>query len=203
MSSISEKLINKISSKDAKIGIIGMGYVGIPLGLEFANQGFTVLGFDKDEKRVEDINAGNKVMKHIKQEDMQNFIARKGRATTKFSKLADMNCLIICVPTPLDIHEQPDMNYVKAASNKISKNMRKGQLIILESTTYPGTTKELVKPTVKLPKHSLSNTNFNKKNNLSEKKTLFSIYFESLKKWLIKNYLRNNCVCFSLLQKNN
>ena len=146
MSNISKKLISKISSKNAKIGIIGMGYVGIPLGLEFANQGFTVLGFDKDEKRVEDINAGNKVMKHIKQEDMQNFIARKGRATTKFSKLADMNCLIICVPTPLDIHEQPDMSYVEDASNKISENLRKGQLIVLESTTYPGTTNEVVKP---------------------------------------------------------
>ena len=86
MSSISEKLISKINSKNAKIGIIGMGYVGIPLGLEFANQGFTVLGFDKDEKRVEDINAGKLVMKHIKQKDMQTFISKKGSATTNFSE---------------------------------------------------------------------------------------------------------------------
>ena len=146
MSSISEKLINKISSKNAKIGIIGMGYVGIPLGLEFANQGFTVLGFDKDEKRVEDINAGKLVMKHIKQKDMQTFISKKGSATTNFSELSEMDCLIICVPTPLDVHEQPDMSYVIAASNEISKNLTKGQLVVLESTTYPGTTKELVKP---------------------------------------------------------
>ena len=95
MSSISENLNNKIASKDAKIGIIGMGYVGIPLGLEFANQGFTVLGFDKDENRVEDINAGNLVMKHIKQKDMQNFVSNKGSATTNFSKLAEMNCLMV------------------------------------------------------------------------------------------------------------
>ena len=146
MSSISEKLINKISSKDAKIGIIGMGYVGIPLGLEFADQGFTVLGFDKDEKRVEDINAGKLVMKHIKQKDMQTFVSKKGCATTNFSELAEMDCLIICVPTPLDVHEQPDMSYVIAVSNEIRKNLTKGQLVVLESTTYPGTTKELVKP---------------------------------------------------------
>ena len=146
MSSISEKLINKISSKDAKIGIIGMGYVGIPLGLEFADQGFTVLGFDKDEKRVEDINAGKLVMKHIKQKDMQTFVSKKGSATTNFSELAEMDCLIICVPTPLDVHEQPDMSYVIAVSNEIRKNLTKGQLVVLESTTYPGTTKELVKP---------------------------------------------------------
>ena len=146
MSSTSKNLRNKITSKNAKIGIVGMGYVGIPLGLEFANQGFTVLGFDKDKKRVEDINAGKRVMKHIKQENMQAFVSKKGSATTNFSNLAEMNCLIICVPTPLDIHEQPDMSYVIAASEEISKNLTKSQLIVLESTTYPGTTKELVKP---------------------------------------------------------
>ena len=107
MSSISEKLINKINSKDAKIGIIGMGYVGIPLGLEFANQEFTVLGFDKDEKRVGDINAGKLVMKHIEQKDMQAFISKKGSATTNFSELSEMDCLIICVPTPLDCTNNP------------------------------------------------------------------------------------------------
>ena len=85
-------------------------------------------------------------MKHIKQKDMANFIVNKGSATNDSSKLNEMDCLIICVPTPLDVHEQPDMSYVEAASNDISKNMKKGQLIVLESTTYPGTTKELVKP---------------------------------------------------------
>ena len=123
-----------------------MGYVGIPLGLEFANNGFTVLGFDKDNNRVKDINFGNQVMKHIKQKEMKQFIKRKGSATNDFSKIQNMDCLIICVPTPLDEHEQPDMSYVKNVSNEISKNLKNGQLIILESTTYPGTTKELVKP---------------------------------------------------------
>ena len=146
MTILSEKLRNKIRDKEARIGIIGMGYVGIPLGLEFANNGFNVLGFDKDKRRIDDINKGEQVMKHIKQKDMVNFVANDGSATNDISKLNEMDCLIICVPTPLDVHEQPDMSYVEAASDDISKNMRKGQLIVLESTTYPGTTKELVKP---------------------------------------------------------
>ena len=146
MTILSEKLRNKIRDKEARIGIIGMGYVGIPLGLEFANNGFNVLGFDKDKRRIDDINKGEQVMKHIKQKDMVNFVANDGSATNDTSKLNEMDCLIICVPTPLDVHEQPDMSYVEAASDDISKNMRKGQLIVLESTTYPGTTKELVKP---------------------------------------------------------
>ena len=146
MTVLGEKLRNKIRDKEARIGIIGMGYVGIPLGLEFANNGFNVLGFDKDKRRIDDINKGEQVMKHIKQKDMVNFVANDGSATNDISKLNEMDCLIICVPTPLDVHEQPDMSYVEAASDDISKNMRKGQLIVLESTTYPGTTKELVKP---------------------------------------------------------
>ena len=146
MTILSEKLQNKIRDKEAKIGIIGMGYVGIPLGLEFAINGFNVLGFDKDKKRIDDINEGKQIMKHIKQKDMADFVANDGSATNDITKLNEMDCLIICVPTPLDVHEQPDMSYVEAASNDISKNMRKGQLIVLESTTYPGTTKELVKP---------------------------------------------------------
>ena len=146
MTILSEKLRNKIRDKEARIGIIGMGYVGIPLGLEFANNGFNVLGFDKDKKRIDAINEGKQVMKHIKQKDMANFVANDGSATNDISKLNEMDCLIICVPTPLDVHEQPDMSYVEAASDDISKNMKKGQLIVLESTTYPGTTKEFVKP---------------------------------------------------------
>ena len=146
MTDLTKELQKKIDNKKAKIGIIGMGYVGIPLGLEFANNGFAVLGFDKDNKRVKDINSGNHVMKHIKQKEMKQFIKNKGSATNDFSKIKNMDCLIICVPTPLDEHEQPDMSYVKNASNEISKNLKKGKLIILESTTYPGTTKEVVKP---------------------------------------------------------
>ena len=141
-----EKLEDKIESKDAKIGIIGMGYVGIPLGLEFSNKGFTVLGFDKDTKRVDDINAGKQIMKHITKKSMDKFVENKGSATAEFSRIKNMDCLIICVPTPLGKHEQPDMSYVESASLEISKNIQKEQLIVLESTTYPGTTNEIVKP---------------------------------------------------------
>jgi len=141
-----EQLEDNIKSKDAKIGIIGMGYVGIPLGLEFSNKGFTVLGFDKDTKRVDDINAGKQIMKHITKKSMDKFVENKGSATAEFSRIKNMDCLIICVPTPLDKHEQPDMSYVESASLEISKNLQKEQLIVLESTTYPGTTNEIVKP---------------------------------------------------------
>ena len=141
-----DQLEDKIKSKDAKIGIIGMGYVGIPLGLEFSDKGFTVLGFDKDTKRVDDINAGKQIMKHITKKSMDKFVENKGSATAEFSRIKNMDCLIICVPTPLDKHEQPDMSYVESASLEISKNIQKEQLIVLESTTYPGTTNEIVKP---------------------------------------------------------
>ena len=141
-----DQLEDKIKSKDAKIGIIGMGYVGIPLGLEFSDKGFTVLGFDKDTKRVDDINTGKQIMKHITKKAMDKFVENKGSATAEFSRIKNMDCLIICVPTPLDKHEQPDMSYVESASLEISKNLQKEQLIVLESTTYPGTTNEIVKP---------------------------------------------------------
>jgi len=146
MSKLSKLFSQKLKDKTAKIGIIGMGYVGIPLGLEFAKKKFSILGFDKDKKRVEDIKAGSQVMKHINEREMKKFIDNGGSATTDFTKINTMDCLIICVPTPLDIHEQPDMSYVESASYLISNYIRKGQLIVLESTTYPGTTKELVKP---------------------------------------------------------
>ena len=126
---------------------MGMGYVGILLGLEFAGTGFSVTGFDKDSNRVKEINSGKQVMKHIPAKSMKEFVKKnKGSATNKFSEIGDMDCLIICVPTPLDKHEQPDMSYIESASKEIGKNLRKGQLIVLESTTYPGTTREIVKP---------------------------------------------------------
>jgi UDP-N-acetyl-D-glucosamine dehydrogenase len=144
MKTLIEELSNKIQTRKAKIGIIGMGYVGIPLGLEFKKAGFTVIGFDKDKKRVDDINAGKQVMKHISSNLMSKF--NKTTATTDFTKVQEADCLILCVPTPLDRHEQPDMSYVKSATSEISKNISKGQLIVLESTTYPGTTREIVMP---------------------------------------------------------
>ena len=147
MKTLIDELSSKIKTRKAKIGIIGMGYVGIPLGLEFEKAGFTVIGFDKDKKRVNDINTGKQVMKHISSNLMTEFInSKRATATTDFTKIKEADCLIICVPTPLDEHEQPDMSYVESATSEISKNMSKGQLIVLESTTYPGTTREIVMP---------------------------------------------------------
>ena len=147
MRSLTEKLEKKIKDKKAKIGIIGMGYVGIPIGLEFAGTGFSVTGFDNDSARVKDINAGKQVIKHISAKSMKEFVKKNnGSSTNKFSETGNMDCLIICVPTPLDVHEQPDMSYIESASKEIGKNLKKGQLIVLESTTYPGTTREIVKP---------------------------------------------------------
>ena len=147
MRSLTDKLEKKIKDKKAKIGIIGMGYVGIPLGLEFAGTGFSVTGFDNDSARVKDINAGKQVIKHIPAKSMKEFVKKNnGSSTNKFSETGNMDCLIICVPTPLDVHEQPDMSYIESASEEIGKNLKKGQLIVLESTTYPGTTREIVKP---------------------------------------------------------
>ena len=136
MKTLIDELSSKIKTRKAKIGIIGMGYVGIPLGLEFEKAGFTVIGFDKDKKRVNDINTGKQVMKHISSNLMAKFInSKRATATTDFTKIKEADCLIICVPTPLDEHEQPNMSYVESATSEISKNISKGQLIVLESTT--------------------------------------------------------------------
>ena len=143
---IKKELVKKIADKKARIGIIGMGYVGIPLGFEFTRGGFTVLGFDTDDKKVNRINEGKQIMKHISAKRMKGFVDRGSKATSDFNELRTVDCILICVPTPLDIYEQPDMSYVKKATNTISQNLRKGQLVILESTTYPGTTKEIIKP---------------------------------------------------------
>ena len=143
---IENDITKKINDKKAIIGIIGMGYVGIPLGIEFAKNGFEVLGFDTDESKVNDINSGKQIMKHISTKKMKDFIGNGNRATLKFSELKTVDCILMCVPTQLDIYEQPDMSFVEKATSTVSQNLKKGQLIILESTTYPGTTKEIIKP---------------------------------------------------------
>ncbi|MEM5947476.1 nucleotide sugar dehydrogenase [Spirochaetia bacterium 38H-sp] len=127
-----------------KIGIIGLGYVGLPLAVEFARAGFFVLGFDKDINKVESINCGKSYIKHISSESI---IAAKDRftATNDFSKLSDVDYIIICVPTPLNEYGQPDLSYVLSAGETIAKYMKRGQTIVLESTTYPGTTDEDLK----------------------------------------------------------
>ena len=147
MNSLIKELSDKIENRTAKIGIIGMGYIGIPLSLAFANTGFSITGFDKDNSRVKKIDTGKQVMKHITSDSMMRFINNpKSRVTSDFKELRKVDCVIICVPTPLDIHDCPDMSYIVDATSNIFKELSKGQLVILESTTYPGTTKSIVKP---------------------------------------------------------
>ncbi len=124
-----------------------MGYVGLPLVKTFLSKGFEVLGFDIDKKKVEMLNQGKSYIKHFTAEELKNYLKKKKfKATTDFGNLAKADVIIICVPTPLDSHKNPDLSYVLTTTEVISKNQRKGQLIVLESTTYPGTTEEKMLP---------------------------------------------------------
>jgi UDP-N-acetyl-D-glucosamine dehydrogenase len=134
-------LKQKIMSKQAKIGIIGMGYVGLPLAIRFCEAGFQVYGFDIDEEKIKKLSAGKSYIKHIEDFEIQR-ISKNFYPTSDFSKLSDVDCIIICVPTPLNKHRGPDMTYVFSTAETIARYLRKGQLISLESTTYPGTTDE-------------------------------------------------------------
>ncbi|HSW65009.1 MAG TPA: nucleotide sugar dehydrogenase [Dissulfurispiraceae bacterium] len=134
-------LLQKVKSKEAVVGIIGLGYVGLPLVIEFCRAGFHVTGFDLDIKKVEALVKGNSYIKHIDSAKIKK-CANAFSPTTDFSKLAEMDCIIICVPTPLNKHREPDLSYVLNTTKTIAEHLCTGQLIVLESTTYPGTTDE-------------------------------------------------------------
>jgi UDP-N-acetyl-D-glucosamine dehydrogenase len=138
------ELTDKIRSKKAEIGIIGLGYVGLPLVIEFCRAGFKVSGFDVDRNKVGILRKGKSYIKHIDDSRLRK-CGRLFHPTTDFSKLSGMDCIVICVPTPLNKYREPDMSYVFSTTETIAKYLRKGQLISLESTTYPGTTDEDMK----------------------------------------------------------
>ena len=130
-----------------RVGIIGCGYVGLPLGLRFAEAGHRVTGFDTDPAKVDKLNKGQTYIQHIPQNKIQQFVQSKHfGATTDFSRLAEVDAILICVPTPLDQRREPDLSYVEATAQAIRPHLQRGQLVVLESTTYPGTTEELVLP---------------------------------------------------------
>ena len=135
------------AGKNIRIGIIGCGYVGLPLALRFADTGHRVTGFDTDPKKVENLNAGRSYIQHIPAEKIAEHV-KGGRldATTDFTQIRNMDAVLICVPTPLDERREPDLSYVEQTALSISPNLQRTQLIVLESTTYPGTTEELVLP---------------------------------------------------------
>ncbi|MBE0428026.1 MAG: nucleotide sugar dehydrogenase [Nitrospirae bacterium] len=138
-------LIKAIRDKQAKIGIIGLGYVGLPLVIRFCEEDFNVTGFDIDPKKVARLNRGESYIKHIPSEKIKSLKKKKlFEATSDYSKLKDADCIIICVPTPLKKNREPDLSYVEKTSYEIARYLRKGHLVSLESTTYPGTTREIL-----------------------------------------------------------
>src|SRR5262250_2759510 len=130
-----------------KVGIIGCGYVGLPLALRFAEAGHKVTGFDTDPAKVSMLNSGKSYIEHIRQDKIQQFVnSRHFNATTDFERLKEVDAIVSCVPTPLDERREPDLSFVEQTAISIQPNLQKGQLVVLESTTYPGTTEELVLP---------------------------------------------------------
>ena len=142
-----EKILARIATRKYTIGIVGMGYVGLPLALVAARVGFNVLGFDIDEKRVEELNAGRTSIKHIPLDEIAAArAASRFRATSDFNGLSKPDAILIAVPTPLSKYREPDLTYVEQSTKNVAKTLRAGQLVVLESTTWPGTTREVMKP---------------------------------------------------------
>ncbi|GBE38649.1 UDP-N-acetyl-D-glucosamine 6-dehydrogenase [bacterium BMS3Bbin08] len=135
------RLVEKIEKKHAQIGVIGLGYVGLPLVMEFCRAGFQVTGFDIDNEKIEKLGKGESYIKHINSSSLSE-CSSLFYPTNDFSKLSEMDCIIICVPTPIDKHREPNLSYVLDTAKIIAEHLHKGQLIVLESTTYPGTTDE-------------------------------------------------------------
>jgi UDP-N-acetyl-D-glucosamine dehydrogenase len=142
------ELLDKIQSRKAVVGIVGLGYVGLPLMLRFSEVGYRVLGFDIDKAKVEALNAGQSYIEHIKAEHIAR--ARKAGfdATADFSRASEADALILCVPTPLNKYREPDLSYIVSTTESLVPHLRRGQLVSLESTTYPGTTDEELKPRI-------------------------------------------------------
>ena len=142
-----KKIIGKITNKKAIIGVVGLGYVGLPLAVEKAKAGYDVIGFDIQQKRVDMVNRGENYIGDVVDEELDELVNEgKITATTDYKKIEEVDAVAICVPTPLDQYHQPNTKYVESSTNDIAKYLHKGMLIVLESTTYPGTTEEIVKP---------------------------------------------------------
>ena len=140
-------LLDKIAKRDMTVGVVGLGYVGLPLAVEKAKAGFRTIGFDVQQKKVDMVNSGHNYIGDVVDSDLTKMVETGYlKATSDFSFVADVDFIAICVPTPLDAHQQPDISYVKSSAEAIAKHLTKNTIVVLESTTYPGTTEELVKP---------------------------------------------------------
>lgn len=144
---IKEDLLKKIQEKSAVVAVIGLGYVGLPLAVEKAKAGYKTIGFDIQSHKVESVNEGHNYIGDILDGELEE-VVKNGmlKATSDFSFIEDVDCVAICVPTPLDAYQQPDITYVKSSTEDVAKHLHKGMLVVLESTTYPGTTEELILP---------------------------------------------------------
>ena len=144
---LKEELLNKISSKNMIIGVVGLGYVGLPLAVEKAKAGFRTIGFDIQPDKVELVNKGQNYIGDIVDSDLEELVAQGTlRASSDFSLMAQVDFIAICVPTPLDEHQQPDISYVEKSAAAVAMYLKRGSVVVLESTTYPGTTEELLLP---------------------------------------------------------
>lgn len=142
-----EIMLKKIKDKSMRVGVVGLGYVGLPLAVEKAKAGFRTIGFDVQKEKIEMVNQGHNYIGDVVDHDLADLVkAGMLSATTDFSFVKDVDFIAICVPTPLDKHQEPDISYVKSSAEAIAKYLSKETMVVLESTTYPGTTEELVKP---------------------------------------------------------
>lgn len=142
-----DMLLKKIQEKNIKVGVVGLGYVGLPLAVEKAKAGFKTVGFDIQKEKVDLVNQGHNYIGDVVDKELKVLVENHMlSATTDFSFVKDMDFIAICVPTPLDKHQQPDISYVKSSTEEIAKYLQKNTMVVLESTTYPGTTEELIKP---------------------------------------------------------
>jgi len=147
MSKFKDELLLKLKNKTAKLGVVGLGYVGLPLAVEKAKVGYEVIGFDVQEKKVQMVNKGHNYIGDIVDLDLARLVQEgKLKATTDFSFVKDVDTVCIAVPTPLDLYKQPDLSYVVASTRSVAKYLHRGMLVVLESTTYPGTTQEVLRP---------------------------------------------------------
>ncbi|MFQ9069581.1 MAG: nucleotide sugar dehydrogenase [Bacteroides stercoris] len=142
-----EKLLSRIAERKITVGVVGLGYVGLPLAVEKAKAGFRTIGFDVQEEKVKQVNAGHNYIGDVVDAELAQLV-RNGTlsATSDFSFIKDVDFVAICVPTPLDVHQEPDISYVESSAKSIAGHLTTGTIVVLESTTYPGTTEELIKP---------------------------------------------------------
>lgn len=144
---LKEALLKKINEKTLQVGVVGLGYVGLPLAVEKAMAGYTTIGFDVQSEKVEMVNDGHNYIGDVVDEQLKDVVeSGKLTATTNFEDVASLDFIAIAVPTPLDLYQQPDISYVRKSTEDVAKYLKKGSIVVLESTTYPGTTEELMKP---------------------------------------------------------